>query len=516
MIVNKNSTKDIKDLAYVIELPLFVEIWQEHIINKRMEIGRRLYNSLLSKVIKRYNEMTKRQLYRNLKEELLILYKQEKSKISKEKKNELKQKRKEIIEQLKQMEQQYRLTKYDIINDVKFMQHHFKCHIHSRVAQEIAKNVYTSLCTVLYGKGQKFHFKKFGTFNSLQSNEHNQAIIFNNDFVSWTGLTLKIKYPRSPEFFKYIQKNLFENLINLRYCAIVRKCVRKKYKYYVQLTFKGVIPYTKRKLGVGGVGLDIGTSTIAIVSNTVVDLLELANKVQDYEKEIIKLQRKMDRSRRAANPDKYNINGTYKKGNKDKWNNSNHYKQYQQQLKELYRKQKVVRRLQHNSLSNYILSLGNEFYVENMNFKGLQKRSKRTEKNANGQYKRKKRYGRSLGRRAPAMLLSLINNKLKQFNKQLNKIDTTKCKASQFNHVTKEYIKKPLSQRWNIINNQLVQRDLYSAFLISNVTSTLDSFDIDLCNNNYNNFLMLHNKKIEELKQQKQITKKSFLSCMGI
>ena len=235
------------------------------------------------------------------------------------------------------------------------------------------------------------------------------------------------------------------------------------------------------------------------------------------EKEKKRIQRKMDRSRRANNPNKYNENGTFKQGDKTPWNNSKHYQVLQKQYKEICRKQVVMRRLQHGALSNYILSLGNEFYVEEMNFAGLAKRSKKpTEYKKDGKCKRKKRFGKSIGNRAPSLLLTLLNNKLKYFHKILHKINTQKCKASQFNHITQTYTKKSLSQRWNYINNIPVQRDLYSAFLISNVNETLDGFNIDLCNQKYNNFLKLHNLKIQELRQQKLLTNKKFLSCMGI
>ena len=490
---------------YIVELPLKVESYQADIIDTRLEIGRKIYNALLNIVIKRYNELTKTKLYRNLKEQLVLAIKAKNKQISKI-----------IGKQLSDLEKQHKLTKFDIINDVKEMQHHFKYHIHSRIAQEIAKNVYTSLYSILYKNGKEFHFKKFGTFNSLQSNEINQAIIFNTDYVSWTGLHLIVKYPNNIKSQQYLQYNLFDNIDKLRYCAIIRKYIRGKRRYYVQLTFRGNIKHTKRKLGFGRVGLDIGTSTLAISSNNTVDLIELADKVQNVEKDIKRLQRKIDRSRRANNPNKYNVDGTYKKNNKDKWKNSNRYIKYRNELRELFRKQAVIRKLQHNQLSNYIISLGDEFFVETMNFKGLQKRSKKTEKKANGRYKCKKRYGKSLGNRAPSMLLTLLSNKLKHLNKELVKINTQQCKASQFNHITGEYKKKSLGQRWNIINNRLVQRDLYSAFLISNVNNTLDSFNISLCNEKFDNFLLLHNNKINELKEQKNLINKSFLSCMGI
>lgn len=56
------------------------------------------------------------------------------------------------------------------------------------------------------------------------------------------------------------------------------------------------------------------------------------------------------------------------------WNKSNHYVKYQNQLKELYRKQADVRKYQHECLANYIVSLGRNIYIEQMNFAGLQKK----------------------------------------------------------------------------------------------------------------------------------------------
>ena len=70
-----------------------------------------------------------------------------------------------------------------------------------------------------------------------------------------------------------------------------------------------------------------------------------------------------------------------------------------------------------------------------MNFRGLQKRAKNTTINEKtGKFNKKKRFGKSLGNKAPAMLLEIINRKLGYFDKQLIKIDTWSVKASQYNH----------------------------------------------------------------------------------
>lgn len=216
----------------------------------------------------------------------------------------------------------------------------------------------------------------------------------------------------------------------------------------------------------------------------------------------------MDRSRRATNPDNYNEDGTIKKQGSKKivLNKSNHYLKYQNKLKELYRRQADVRKYQHECLANQIISLGDNIYVEKMNFQGLAKKATKTEKNDKGRFKRKKRFGKSIGNRAPSMLLSIINRKLTYYGKSLIKIDTWSAKASQFNHLDGTYHKKKLSQRWNDFNGVRVQRDLYSAFLIMNVAEDLKSFDINKCNERFKNFYRLHNLEVERLTGHKNLS----------
>ena len=210
----------------------------------------------------------------------------------------------------------------------------------------------------------------------------------------------------------------------------------------------------------------------------------------------------MDRSRRVTNPENYNEDGTIKKQGSKKivWNKSNHYVKYQNELKVLCRKQADIRKYQHECLANYIVSLGNKVYVEKMNFSGLQKRAKNTEKNEKGRFKRKKRFGKSLANKAPSMLLSIIDRKLKYFGEELIEINTFEAKASQFNHFDGTYTKKSLSQRWNDFNGIKIQRDIYSAFLIMNISDDLKNFNINKCNERFNDFYRLHNLEVNRLK----------------
>ncbi len=141
-----------------------------------------------------------------------------------------------------------------------------------------------------------------------------------------------------------------------------------------------------------------------------------------------------------------------------------------------------------------------------MNFSGLQKRAKNTEKNTKGKFKRKRRFGKSLANKAPSMLLTIIDRKLKYFSEELIEINTFEAKASQFNHFDKTYIKKSLSQRWNNFDGIKIQRDMYSAFLIMNIADDLKNFDIDKCNKRFENFYRLHNSEVNRLKGHKNLS----------
>jgi transposase len=148
--------------------------------------------------------------------------------------------------------------------------------------------------------------------------------------------------------------------------------------------------------------------------------------------------------------------------------------------------------------------LGNDIYVETMNYKGLQARAKNTTVNKNGKINKKKRFGKSLANKAPAMFLTILDNKLKWNEKQLIKIDTWNVKASQYNHFDDNYVKKELGERWNDFGEFKIQRDIYSAFLIMNVKDSLKEVDREKCFKEFDNFKILHDDEINRLRNSKR------------
>lgn len=337
---------------FIVEFPLKTEKYQEDILNKRFEIGRKIYNSLVNVTQKRYKEMIKTKKYRTLL-----------SSLTGNKKSD-----KEIWKQINDIRKQYGMSEYSFYENVKQMQKHFKDNIDSFTAQKIATTLWKSYDKLFYGNGKKVYYKKYGELNSLEGKSNKTGIRIINDTLVWNGLEIPVVI----DYNNYYEYQATQSKIC--YNRIVRKYVRNKYKYYVQIVFKGNPPVKidieigeiKHCIGDGDVGLDIGIRTIAISSQSDVKILELADRVQNIENQKQKILRKMDRSKRATNPDNYNEDGTIKKqGNKKvRWNKSNHYIKYQNELKELYRKQADIRKYQHECLANYIISLGNKVYVE--------------------------------------------------------------------------------------------------------------------------------------------------------
>jgi len=105
----------------------------------------------------------------------------------------------------------------------------------------------------------------------------------------------------------------------VKYVRLVRRRLNSKTRYYAQLISEGK-PFSKPKnlIGSGVVGLDLRPSTIAIVAESSAKLDLFTPSLKSVEKQIRRLQRRMERSRRANNPDNYNADFVDSKGKKKK------------------------------------------------------------------------------------------------------------------------------------------------------------------------------------------------------
>ena len=472
-----------KKARYIVELDLILELFQFHILEKRFEIGRHISNACKSKVLKNLELLRKNDKYQ-------YWLKQEKSD--------------QRSEELTKLREQYDVSKTGAERIVQNMGKHFlqkkpknkknkqKVHLDSLVVQKISLNVWDSISELLFNpKSKKVHFKKFGQFHSIEGKNNVSGLKYENEVLYWNGLEMKVSFPKVGKD-KYLEKAMHDEIA---YCRLVRKLIRGKVKYYLQLVLKGVPPQKQEPVE-GEVGIDIGISTVATVSDNKIDIQEFCEGLNQLANEKRLILRKMDRSRRATNPNKYNEDGTIKKGNKDKWIRSKRYWKLLLELKEICRKIAAVRKIMHNKLANDVLKMGNHVLVEKMNYAGL----------------KKTRFGKQIGYKAPSMFLIILNQKLNYQGKILQYVNTWTVKASQYCPIANQYVKKKLSQRFHTLPcGNKVQRDIFSAWLIKNVNKAKTKVDRKKCLSEFDSFFDLYKKTEAKLRS----LDKKFISSIG-
>ena len=234
-------------------------------------------------------------------------------------------------------------------------------------------------------------------------------------------------------------------LNKVKYCRIVRKPFGKQYRYFVQLVMEGKPPIKQLVKGKGTVGVDPGVSIVAYSNDKTARFVQLAEGVERYDKQIEVLSRQIERILRINNPDCYDENGVAIKGKKPT-NYTNGYFDAIMELKTVYRKRSEFILLSHRTLANQIASIADTVITEPMDFKALQKKVKQTKRQENPstitkkdgsvitihKYKRKKRFGSSINKRAPALFIKILKQKV-----IIREVNCTKYKASQYNHITK-------------------------------------------------------------------------------
>lgn len=480
-----NEEKEKDGATCCLTLPLKLEKWQSDHLEKRFEIARQLYNTLVHAELKKKCQVERMPEYQEIMK-MIDAASNQKEKWALEKK------RKAFLEE-------NGFSRNAFKADMEKYYKHFNDNIGANVALHgITAQVWIAFDKVFvdnYKQKGKVHFKKPGELCSVQGYSQKKSggkeIMFREDRIIWNQQGNRDRKKVKREFLlKLSPDNPYEAEMlkrHVKFVRILRKDGKTKPHWYAQLVLEGK-PAVKRDpasgapkhpVGHGVVGIDIGTRTLAYSTDSEVNLLELADRVQNIEQEKRRLQRKMDRSRRAMNPGNYKPDGSIKQGVKLTWNNSKRYKRIQHQYAMIQHHQADIRKQQHNELANYLLTLGDCFFVENMSYCDLAHRANKTEiSEKTGRYKRKKRFGKSIANKAPAMLITMLKQKCQSRGlKGVKEVDTH-VRASQYNHQTDTCIEKALENRWNVMpDGERIQRDLYSAFLLQHCKQGLPEYN---------------------------------------
>jgi transposase len=229
---------------------------------------------------------------------------------------------------------------------------------------------------------------------------------------------------------------------------LVRRKLGLRNRFYAQLVCEGT-PYRKPQhhLSQGVVGLDLGPSTIAVVAEQQAFLQPFCPEVAPNAQALRRLDRQLDRQRRANNPANYDERGRVRKGRK-RWQVSKRQRQVQAKRREVYRKLAATRKRSHGQLAHRVLALGSAFHLERISYRAWQKM-----------------FGRSVNRSAPGMFVSLLSRLAASAGGQVCELHTQRAQLSQRCHCG-VVVKKPLRQRWHrCACGVSAQRDLYSAHL---------------------------------------------------
>ncbi len=485
--------------AFVLTFPLETEPWQEDILNKRINMCHRIYNQCVKKSKSAYAEMAKTKEFRAIKQELKEIREE---KADKKKKTP---REKELYTRLNAIYKENGFTEYGMQDLARIQSRDagYKKNIDSVTASKVGKRLWTAWNRFLFGDGQEVHFSHYYDFNSVEGAYNKTGIrLLKTTSANWKGERWAIVWNKISIPVGIREDNMYEQEAmrnEIAYNRIIRKVSNGKVRFYVQTIFHGIPPRKRDKktgefvhnLGHGRVGLYITLTNITAVTDDGVKKFPLADEVQPIEEKIAELQRKMERSRRSTNPDNYNPDGTIKKqGNKKvTWVRSNHYEEMRLELKSLQTKQARVRKHCHERLANVILSLGDDFVINQQNFKDFSKRKEETEMKEDGSYMSKKRFGKVIANRAPAEFVQILDQKLGYHELILHKVKVDELGINKLNHETGELEERDNKCRTLEIGGRTVDKQTYMAFLLQNLASDYTVVDTELCAAKFDSFV---------------------------
>lgn len=251
-----------------------------------------------------------------------------------------------------------------------------------------------------------------------------------------------------------------------KYVRLVCRIIKGHRRWYAQIVQQGLPPVKLDRTGeplhritAGVVGADLGPSAVAVVGDKEAFLVPFCPTVPKLVAGKRVIQRAMDRSRRATNPEAFNADGTYRRGVRIAVR-SRAYRKLQVALAESERRLAAERTRSQGELVNRTLALGTTVKIEQLSYRAWQKC-----------------FGRSVGAKAPGLFVTMLRRKAESAGGAVIEFSTRSTRLSQYDHRSRLYQKKPLSQRWHVFDDGTrVQRDLYSAYLARFVeANTLDT-----------------------------------------
>jgi hypothetical protein len=378
-----------KTPTFLLELPLEIHAGQAKRIRGHLEASRQLYNAVLSEGQRRLRRMRGDPAWQAARAILPI-------------------RKHERAAAFRALREQYGFSEYALHEYAKrARQAWIADHLDAVLAQTLATRAYRALNRVCLGEARRVRFKSRGRgLSSIENKRNDTGLRFvlqqpaegNQGYLIWKDDRLAALIDWNDPVVKYGLDH------HIKYVRLVQRKASSPqakaadvqgYRYSVQLALEGV-PYRKPKHTVGSdtVGADVGPSTIALVPQQAAASLEVfCEDLLPDAQHVRRLQRQMDRQRRAANPDNYDEQGRINKQGPRKlhWKVSRNYEKTRRRKATKERKLAAYRKSLHGKKVHEIVAVGNTIILEKLSYKAWQKQ-----------------YGRSVGLRAPGMFVALL------------------------------------------------------------------------------------------------------------
>jgi len=316
-------------------------------------------------------------------------------------------------------------------------------HLDSLTLQKLATRAFQAAQQYAVGKRGKPRFKGRHHLDSVEGKTNGSGIRWRDGAVEWRGLRLRaVSDPRDPVVGHGLS-------CRVKYVRLVRRRLNGKPRYFVQLICEGH-PYRKPEhpVGTGRVGIDPGPRVFGLAGLEWGAQVDLATPLRRGRAEVRRLQRKIDRQRRANNPGNYRPDGRVRPGAKT-WHQSHQQRVVEDRLAEAQRRAAAHRRSLHGQLANALLQLGDDIRIERNSYRSFQRH-----------------FGRSVGQAGPAGFGRRLARKAANAGARVRPLPA-RLRLSQVCHGCGGVAKKPLAQRVHECACGVgpVQRDVYSAWL---------------------------------------------------
>ena len=409
--------------SLVCEVPLRVSRTQEQTLLARLEAARQVYNACLGQARRRVRLVRESTAFQRA----LTLPRDEPT-------------RKALFAQARS---QHAFSEYALHA---YAQQFGQCwlgeHLDSLTIQKLASRAYAAANRLLLGRAKRVRFKGKHQLDSVEGKTNTSGIRWCGNRVEWKGLVLQaLLDPRD-------QVQVHGLAAPVKYVRLVRRKLGEHNRFSAQLVCQGV-PWQKpqHQLGSGIVGLDLGPSAIAVVSAQQALLQPFCPEVAPDAKALRRLERKLDRQRRANNPANYDERRRVRKGRK-RWKVSTRQRQVQARRREVYRKLAATRKRSHGQLAHRALALGDTFQLEQLAYRAWQRS-----------------YGKSVRLCAPGMFVERLSRLAESAGGIIVDINPWRARLSQTCHCGR-IKKKARSERWHACPcGASAQRDLFSAWL---------------------------------------------------